>query len=396
MPGSITRFGYIDAIRGYAILMVIAVHTSHLFSDLSAPLATVAAQGARGVQLFFVVSALALCFSWTARKESAGAFYARRFFRIAPMFWLAIIFFVWLYGTGPRVFAPDGIGSRHIAMTALFLHGLWPDTISSVVPGGWSVADEAIFYALFPFFVPSLVRSRWRTVLIVAAVAVVGGAQVSRLIQGFSYLLPKFLADLAGLYVHLWFPRQLPCFVFGIMLFKWSTERPLPSPAIAAPLCIFSIVLMVAVSFLEGVKYALPLGAQTTYGLIFALFVFSLMSWKSSPLINPFTIWIGKVSYSAYLIHFAVLNYLVAPRISGYADLDFAIAFTVVVAITVALSSITYWFVEQPMIKFGSSVISHHVFSGRTVEALIAPPGSSSRIQPCFLSRSRKTSRGPE
>jgi peptidoglycan/LPS O-acetylase OafA/YrhL len=378
MPGSITRFSYIDAIRGYAILMVIAVHTSHYFSDLSAPLATVAAQGARGVQLFFVVSALALCFSWTARKESAGSFYARRLFRIAPMFWLAIIFFVWLYGTGPRFFAPDGIGSRHIAMTALFLHGLWPDTISSVVPGGWSVADEVIFYALFPFFVPSLIRSRWRTVLIVAAVAVVGGAQVSRLIQGFSYLLPKFLADLAGVYVYLWFPRQLPCFVFGIMLFKWSAERPLPSPAIAAPLCIFSIVLMVAVSFLEGVKYALPLGSQTTYGLIFALFVFSLMSWKSSPLINPFAIWIGKVSYSAYFIHFPVLNYLVAPRISGYADLDFAITFTVVVAITVALSSITYWFVEQPMIKFGSSVISHHVFSGRTVEALIAPPGSSS------------------
>ena len=84
MPGSITRFRYIDAIRGYAILMVIAVHTSHYFSELSAPLATITAQGARGVQLFFVVSALSLCFSWTARKESAGAFYARRFFRIAP------------------------------------------------------------------------------------------------------------------------------------------------------------------------------------------------------------------------------------------------------------------------------------------------------------------------
>jgi len=378
MPGSITRFSYIDAIRGYAILMVIGVHTSHLFGDLSAPLATVAAQGARGVQLFFVASALALCFSWTAREESAGSFYARRLFRIAPMFWLAIIFYVWLYGTAPRFFAPDGIGSRHIAMTALFLHGLWPDTISSVVPGGWSVADEAIFYALFPFFVPSLMRSRWRTILIVAAVAIVGGAQVSRLIQGFSYLLPKFLADLAGVYVFYWFPRQLPCFIFGIMLFKWSVERPLPSPAIAAALCILSIVLMVAVSFLEGVKYAVPLGSQTTYGLIFALFVFSLMSWKSSPLINPLAIWIGKVSYSAYLIHFAVLNNLVAPRLSGYPDLDFAITFTVVVAITVALSSVTYWFIEQPMIKFGGRVISHHIFSGRTAEALIASPVSSS------------------
>src|SRR5271167_4323229 len=119
MPYPITRYAYIDAVRGYAILMVIAVHTSHYF-DLPAPLATVFAQGARGVQLFFVASALALCFSWTARKESAKSFYARRLFRIAPMFWLAIIVFVWLYGTSPRLFAPEGIGARHIAMTALF------------------------------------------------------------------------------------------------------------------------------------------------------------------------------------------------------------------------------------------------------------------------------------
>jgi exopolysaccharide production protein ExoZ len=371
MPDPITRYAYIDAVRGYAILMVIAVHTLlslHFFGDLPAPLVTVVAQGARGVQLFFVASALALCFSWTARKESARPFYARRLFRIAPMFWLAIVFFVWLNGTGPRFFAPDGIGSRHIVMTALFLHGFWPDTISSVVPGGWSVANEAIFYALFPFLVPVLLKSSWRTVLIVAVVAIVGGGQVSRLIYGFSYLLPKSWADITGLYVFYWFPRQLPCFIFGIMLFKWSTERPLPSPAIAAPLCIGAIALMVAAAFLEGVKYAMPLGPQTTYGLIFALFVFSLMSWKSSPLVNTFMIWIGKVSYSAYFVHFGVLNYLVAPRLSGNAAVDFAATFTVVVAITVALSSITYWFIEQPMIKLGSSVISHHVVSGRTAQ----------------------------
>ncbi len=374
MPASITRFNYIDAIRGYAILMVIGVHTSHLFNDISAPLATVAAQGARGVQLFFIVSALALCFSWTTRNEGAGPFYVRRFFRIAPMFWLAIIFYVWLYGTGPRFFAPDGIGSRQIAMTALFLHGLWPDTISSVVPGGWSVADEMIFYALFPFFVLSLARARWRTVLIVAAVAIVLGAQISRLIPIFSYLMPKSFDDLAGAYVYYWFVRQLPCFIFGIMLYKWSVERPPASPATAAALCMVSIVLMVAVSFLEGVRFVLPLGIQTTYGLIFALFVFSLMSWKSSPLINPVAIWIGKVSYSAYLIHFAILSYLVAPRPSGHANLDFAITFAIVVAMTVALASITYWLVEQPMIRLGSRLISRHMSSGRTAEALVAPP----------------------
>ena len=370
MPDQVTRYGYIDAVRGYAILMVIAVHTAQAFNDLPAPLATVIAQGARGVQLFFVASALALCFSWTARKESAGSFYGRRLFRIAPMFWLAIVFFVWLDGTGPRLFAPEGIGSRHIAMTAMFIHGFWPDTITSVVPGGWSVADEVIFYALFPFLAPALLKSSWRTVLIVTAVAIVGGAQMSRLLDGLSYLLPKSAADVSGVYFFLWFPRQLPCFIFGILLFKWSAERPLPAPAAAAPLCIVAIVLMAAIPFLEGVKYALPLGLQTSYGLAFALFVFSLMSWKSSPLVNPISTWIGKVSYSAYFVHFGLLHYLSVPRLSGNAVLDFAVAYIATVLTTVALSSITYWIVEQPMIKFGSRVISRRRLSSAPRTAL--------------------------
>jgi exopolysaccharide production protein ExoZ len=376
MPDQLTRYGYIDAVRGYAILMVMAVHTAQAFNELPAPLSTIIAQGARGVQLFFVASALALCFSWTARKESAGSFYARRLFRIAPMFWLAIVFFVWLEGTGPRLFAPEGIGSRHIAMTAMFLHGFWPDTITSVVPGGWSVANEVIFYALFPFLAPALLKSSWRTVLIVAAVAIIGGAQLSRLMDGLSYLLPKSAADVSGVYFSLWFPRQLPCFIFGIMLFKWSAERSLPTPAIAAPLCIFAIGLMAAVPFLEGVKYALPLGLQTTYGLVFALFVFSLMSWKSSPLVNAPAIWIGKVSYSAYFVHFGVLHYLAVPRFSGNAVLDFAAAYTATVLITVALASLTYWFIEQPMIKLGSSLISQRGLSRSDGAGLITRPAA--------------------
>ncbi len=245
---------------------------------------------------------------------------------------------------------------------SFLVHGFWPDTISSVVPGGWSVADEAIFYALFPFLVPVLLKSSWRTILIVLAVALVGGAQASRVLDAFvSQWLPESAATVTHFYFFYWFPRQLPCFILGIMLFKWQSERPLPAPGVAAPLCILSIALMIAVPFLEGVKYALPLGPQTTYGLVFALFVCALMSWKSSPLVNPVMVWIGKVSYSAYFIHFAVLYYLAVPRLTGNVVVDFAAFYAVTVAITIALSSATYRLVEQPLIKFGSGVISRRM-----------------------------------
>ena len=57
--------------------MVIAVHTSQPFPYLPNSLAKILIQGARGVHLFFVTSALTLSMSWVARNESAADFYTR-------------------------------------------------------------------------------------------------------------------------------------------------------------------------------------------------------------------------------------------------------------------------------------------------------------------------------
>jgi len=351
------RFAYIDALRGYAILMVMAVHTSEAFPDLPTSLSKILSQGARGVQLFFVTSALTLSMSWVARQETAVEFYLRRFFRVAPMFWIAIVVFVWIGGTGPSMYAPEGIGFRHIAMTALFVHGFWPDAITSVVPGGWSVANEVIFYALFPAFVPSLLRASWKSLILVAIASVAIGPQLSRL-DGLSYLLPSSAAGVSGIYFSLWFPRQLPCFIFGIILYRLSVERPPASSFLAKAICLLAVALMLLIPFLEGIKYALPLGLVTSYAIAFTLFGFALMNWPNSPLIGHSIIWIGKVSYSAYFVHFLVLHFLPPLHFTGSAVVDMILAYAVTVAATVAISSLTYAMVETPFIRLGSALIA--------------------------------------
>ena len=170
------------------------------------------------------------------------------------MFWIAITFFLWLDGTGPSMYAPDGIGVRHVIMTALLVHGFWPDTITSVVPGGWSVADEIIFYILFPAIVPPLLKASWKSLIIVAVAAALIGAQASRLLDNLSYLLPASAEGVAGEYFFLWFPRQLPCFIFGIMLFRFSAERSSIPASLAKWACAFAIALMLLIPFLEGIK----------------------------------------------------------------------------------------------------------------------------------------------
>jgi peptidoglycan/LPS O-acetylase OafA/YrhL len=165
------RYAYIDAMRGYTILLVIAVHSSQYFNDLSDTVRTLADQGARRVQLFFVASPMTLGMSWQARHDGVAPFYIRRFFRIAPMYYLSIPLFLWVRGFGPSIYAPDGIGWRHVAMAATFTHGLMPDTITSVVPGSWSIADEMMFYALLPLLMLGLNRVRFLTAALAVVVA---------------------------------------------------------------------------------------------------------------------------------------------------------------------------------------------------------------------------------
>ena len=356
------RLEYIDVLRGCAILMVIAVHTSANFS-LPPWLAKITAQGARGVQLFFVVSALTLCMSWFGRRSTIADFYLRRLFRIAPLFWLAIPFYLGLNGWGEN-------GMRHAVASALFIHGLWPDTILSVVPGGWSIGDEAIFYALFPFLVPRLVTCNWRSFIFITVVVIVGCAQISRIFGALQPSFPEAMRNGGDLFFSLWFPRQLPCFLFGIALFRFGiVDQRKIGASIAGGLLALSGFLFVAMSWLDGVKYALPLGLQTTAGLIFSISVFALMNLARTPssVINHVIIWTGKVSYSAYFVHFAVIRFISPQEFFSVPILDFAAYFVLVTATTLTVASVTYMTIEQPAIRLGGRFINRRVALPLTV-----------------------------
>src|ERR1700761_4455064 len=92
---------FIDAVRGYAVSLVILCHTTYLFPELPYPVHRVAVLGWHGVQLFFLASAVTLLMSWhrEIRRYGAadvGAFFLRRFFRIAPAYYVAALFYFWL------------------------------------------------------------------------------------------------------------------------------------------------------------------------------------------------------------------------------------------------------------------------------------------------------------
>lgn len=73
---------------------------------------------------------------------------------------------------------------------------------------------------------------------------------------------------------------------------------------------------------------------------------------------------IGKISFSMYITHFAVMNCIeeigLIPHITTNPLYDYILWYLLVLVITIGLSTITYYFIEQPFQKIGRHIITHY------------------------------------
>jgi peptidoglycan/LPS O-acetylase OafA/YrhL len=381
-------------LRGIAVLGVLLVHTGQRVAGLPAPVAAVTGFGAYGVHLFFVASAFTLFSSLHQRSHGESRptlnYFLRRLFRIAPLFWLAVVFYVWWYGTGSQYWAPHGIGWPDVLATAAFAHGWSPTMINSVVPGGWSIAVEMNFYLLVPFLFKWLTNLRRCVWFFMACVA--GQAVVNRVMQ------PVFLrflsADeqyLADLMHTLWLPTQLPVFAAGFVLYyalvphfarrrsdaHLTSRSDWPSPG---------VVLLLAVVVLAQLRLAPP---STFWGSVFAILAAGLALRPSPLLVNACTRYLGNISYSGYLVHFVVLD--IAERvirhftpIARYPLPHLAALYAAVVFGTILLATATNRLIEEPARGAGRSLIAEleRRYSELRLERAIRQPIRVERAKP--------------
>ncbi len=353
---NIKKYDYIDALRGIAIALVVLVHASQSVKPLSDVLMRVMTEGARGVQLFYIASAITLCMSWSARREGdlrpVRDFYLRRIFRIAPMFYLAIALFLFLNGTAASYFAPNGISWWFVPATALFLHGFHPETINSVVPGGWSVAVEMTFYLIFPLLV-RIEKLKYLFLLLAAALLLQkANAPVASLI--FQYEpAQEYLIDVFAFYN---FIAQFPVFVIGLITYRylaaqWRVDAKVVMLASAA-------FFVLSIEFWRPQQTFVP--SHVVAGAIFAIFSIFLARKPIYLLVNPLTVLLGKLSFSMYLVHIAILKLLSGTRIPaamGEGNLNSVLFFLFVLAITAVVSRMTYSVIEKPGIALGRRLI---------------------------------------
>jgi peptidoglycan/LPS O-acetylase OafA/YrhL len=358
---SLKKYKYIDAIRGFAILGVVLVHTSHWVPPESPILSKIAAQGARGVQLFYIASALTLFLSMAARKQQEDrpvlSFFIRRFFRIAPLFYCAIFIYTGYSGLSARYHAPNGLEWWYIPLTASFMHGWHPETITSVVPGGWSIAVEMTFYMFVPYLFLKLKDMKSTLVALILSIF------FSRILSSaIFYILSPYYPEaqqyLVRVFAYLWFFSQLPVFILGILLYHITIEYPQNDTRTASLLLFASLFLFFA--FLTVETFADLMPKHYFYGVAFLLFSLSLYYSPHRFLVNRFTVLVGKLSYSIYLVHFMVVYLLRRMFSSGFwldGDSGFILAYVLVLTSAICISYVSHNLVEIPGIKLGKHIV---------------------------------------
>lgn len=352
------KYEFIDSLRGVAVLGVVMVHTQSWMKPSSWFLGEMASAGAKGVQLFFLVSALTLGMSTRARSHEPKkwlGYFARRFMRIAPMFYLAAVFYLWLYGTGPAEYAPDGIAWYDIGLTFTFLHGWLPTSINSVVPGGWSIADEMVFYLFFPLMWMYLKTAKQA---FICALVMYGLGLLARLIARPLYgsMYPDDYATLIKTFTKLWLPAQVFVFAVGLGLYhlfmEWrNKEEPDTEADRRVGLNCF------AGGSLLFVLLSLKSGEPLLYVISLALIIYGLALYPIRIVVNPALSWIGKVSFSVYLVHFAVifaLTKMLPEGVGIQGDTGYLLGAAVVTLASVPIASLTWLLIERSGIQLGS------------------------------------------
>jgi peptidoglycan/LPS O-acetylase OafA/YrhL len=352
---------YIDALRGFAVIGVILVHCAQVGgNNYPFLIENLFRNGAMGVQLFFMVSAFTLFLSYNGRKNLENNtklnFFIRRFFRIAPLYYVAILYYLYQNGMGARPTLGDinYVSQGNILSNFFFVHGLNPQWINSIVPGGWSISVEMFFYCLMPFLAKKITNTN-RALLFFTIT-----------------LLIKILSDFVITNIHhsndsgywsnfifYYFPTQFPIFAIGILLYFIITQKEILATINVKYVFIAGLILLIH-QMLEHNS------AHIAFSIVYIIFIVALANSSNKFIVNKFFVYLGKLSFSLYLFHFAAIYWMgkwglvdiiSSARVST-SLVNFAIRFSILLIFSIIGANVLYLLIEKPFLSLGKKLIA--------------------------------------
>ena len=322
VPLSRRHLPTLDAVRGVAILGVFCYHLlaaswgngaeqlkwAGLYRDFHAapvnflwfyPLTF----GWVGVSLFFVLSGFVIHYSTITSKQtfSAGSFYSRRFWRIYPPYAVAVIIFFLVPSSLLHLTPPTRVS---FFTHALLVQDFSNSTFALINPSFWSIATEVQFYLVYPALL--LLRHR------------INMSRVLMLVLAFSFLSRVLLMfakrhapdSFEDSHLMLWTSPM-------ITIFDWTLGAFLAERFAAGKRVFpahFGCVLVAAALFLSStlIRPASMFSFQLASLLSAVCIEHAIWTERRLSAAEKLLVPLGLCSYSFYLFHQPILNFLVA------------------------------------------------------------------------------------
>lgn len=361
-PCSQQEYPECDGIRGVAILLVFFFHYIHLFgiensqsTSLNLPF-LLSFSGAYGVQFFFILSAYLLFFPQFSKivdrkpVQSVRDFSIRRFFRIAPLYYLLILFVVYSLYIPSHIDFLSPHNYHHVLSHQFFIHFLSAATRYSLIDVAWSVGVEAIFYVFLACFIYFLKEcSRYfsnRTLYFIVAFPLPFVLYVSftsmetGTVSIISFFIGMNIAALKKKFhdhsIARGYLTLISCIILFLILFVFYQihyKCPVKGPAFHP-------------AFISGIPFI---------SLLFGIAI--LTASKKDKLFYPFFAFyplrlVGLFSYEFYLVHLFILNHIKR----NYPDQSFSSisVIVVIVSLTFLISGALHFVISRPFVKISA------------------------------------------
>jgi peptidoglycan/LPS O-acetylase OafA/YrhL len=369
-----SRITEFEGLRGVLAWVVVASHLL-LYANVQLPARLgYLVNGSAAVDVFIVLSGFVITMMLARPDggESYGVFVLRRFLRLFPTYVVCLLlaFVLTFYAlqtvqslpwTTPALqrveehwqLSRDYMWT-HLLVHLTMLHGLVPDQVlpfsgRALLGPAWSVSLEWQFYLVAPFVIAGIRRPRVALGLIAAVVVCgllaryLGPGKGSRLA---AYSLPSFL------------PLKAVYFCVGIASYHLSTYLVRQAPPRLGTWCALAVGLVGLLVPSLGLKVWAVVLAVT---ICRSSGIENLLVSVPSRLLTAEPVqWLGRVSYSTYLVHSPIVYGSMMVLLSvkkEWTNVSFFLWLSALtIAITIPMSALLHHAVELPGIRLGKSL----------------------------------------
>ncbi|MCB0529229.1 MAG: acyltransferase [Lewinellaceae bacterium] len=330
------RLQELDAMRGIAALMVVFFHFTVDREQAQQGFKL----GITGVDLFFIISGFVIFLTISNTKHWKD-FVISRVSRLYPAYWTAVLLTTisislsnYFAGQSSHGLLFDCLGN--LTMFNYYLK------IPNLDGSYWTLIIEMQFYIVILL----IFRLKWLDKIV--TLGCIGLAFVLANHFIISHISPYLFKVSRGAYQ---FINHLPLFFSGILFYKIKFQGRNPALLLLVVLCYTSQIVM----FYDGGKAMLYITRGeyfpflTAYFIIFTLYAFNV----KLPIVNRFTIYLGTISYSLYLVHQHIGAVVIIPLMMKYAHLSFwqSALFVALPAVFLLATAITY-LIEKPAMQY--------------------------------------------